>query len=152
MKELGSMVDYAKIASRATATKAKKAPAATFEGMKVLVAEDNVVNQKVMAKMLERLCVTDITIVANGKLATETTLKESFDVIFMDMEMPVMDGLEACQIITSREGRPQKIIFLTAHTAAHGEAACKQNGAKSFLSKPCTISDLRDVLEKLDTD
>ena len=151
MKEFGSMVDYAKIARRSAVEKLrdKEVKGATFEGVKVLVAEDNVVNQKMMKKMFEKLGVPDVTIVENGKLATEITERESFDAIFMDMEMPVMDGLEACRIIMSRNGPPQKITFLTAHVASHAEAACRESGAKSFLSKPVTIKDLRSELELL---
>ena len=150
MQELSSMLDYVSISKRLAASRLKEKSKATFEGIKVLVAEDNLVNQKVMTRMLERLGVSDVTIANNGKIATEITEKESFDVIFMDMQMPVMDGLQATRLIKERvHSEHQKVIFLTAHTPDDFETMCRKNGAEDFLSKPCTIGDIRACLEKL---
>lgn len=150
MQELASILDYAGISKRLAASRLKEQPKATFEGLKVLVAEDNLVNQKVMTRMLERLGVKDVTLADNGKIATEIAAVETFDVIFMDMQMPVMDGLQATRIIKERgESAPQKVIFLTAHTPDDFESMCRKNGAEDFLSKPCTISDVRACLEKI---
>jgi len=148
MHELSSIIDYAQISRKLAASRLKEKPKATFEGLKVLIAEDNLVNQKVMTRMLERLGVTDVTMADNGKVATEISAKESFDVIFMDMQMPVMDGLQATRIIKQREPSPEKVIFLTAHTPDDFEAICIKNGAEDFVTKPCTIGDIRGVLEK----
>jgi len=150
MQELCTMLDHASMARRLTASRLKEVPKVTFEGLKILVAEDNLVNQKVMNRMLERLGVTEVTLADNGQIAVDITAKESFDVIFMDMQMPVMDGLQATRIIKERkESASQKVIFLTAHTPDDFEAICRKNGAEDFLSKPCTINDLRACLQKL---
>jgi len=150
IQELASMLDYASISRRLSASRLKKLPKASFEGLKVLVAEDNMINQKVMVRMLERLGVTEVTLADDGKIATEITAKETFDVIFMDMQMPVMNGLQATKIIKEREeSAPQKIIFLTAHTPDDFESECRINGADYFLTKPCTIGDVRACLEKM---
>merc|ERR1712176_1138546 len=71
-------------------------PKVSFEGLKILVTDDNENNRKVMARMLERVGVAQVKLAGNGKIATELAAVESFDAIFMDMQMPVMDGLEAC--------------------------------------------------------
>ena len=150
MQELCTMLDHASMARRLTASRLKEVPKVTFEGLKILVAEDNLVNQKVMNRMLERLGVTEVTLADNGQIAVDITAKESFDVVFMDMQMPVMDGLQATRIIKERkESASQKVIFLTAHTPDDFEAICRKNGAEDFLSKPCTINDLRACLQKL---
>merc|ERR1712194_574188 len=110
MQELGSMLDYAKISKRLKPNRLKEKPKASFEGLTVLLAEDNRVNQKVMIRMLERLGVTDVTLADNGKIATELSANRLFDVIFM-----------------------------TAHTPEDFETMCRDNGAEDFVSKPCTI-------------
>lgn len=125
-------------------------PKVSFEGLKILVTDDNENNRKVMARMLERVGVTEVKLAENGKIATELAAEESFDAIFMDMQMPVMDGLEACKIITKRRNGPkQKVIFLTAYTSDEFEFQCAESGAVDYLTKPCTIGDVRAVLEKI---
>jgi len=150
MQEICTMLDHASIAQRLMPSRLKTSSKASFEGLKVLVAEDNLVNQKVMTRILERLGVSDVKLADNGQAAVDITVTQSFDVIFMDMQMPVMDGLQATQIIKERkESASQKVVFLTAHTPDDFEAMCRKNGAVDFLSKPCTIGDVRACLEKV---
>jgi CheY-like chemotaxis protein len=78
-----------------------------------LIAEDNKINQKVLKRTLLRLGIKEIDIVDNGKKAVETSKDKIFDIVFMDMQMPVMDGLEATSVISQRAEHP-KIVFLTS--------------------------------------
>jgi len=116
--------------------------------MKILIAEDNTVNQKVLTRILQMLEVEDVTIVGNGEEAVKRESQEQFDLILMDMQMPVMDGVEACRLINKREGghAKAKIVFVTAHVSDSFKQRCIQNGAIGYLPKPCTKDGVKDVL------
>jgi CheY-like chemotaxis protein len=118
---------------------------------RILVAEDNVVNQKVISRILNRLGVNNVEVVDNGQKAVEREKEDPFDVILMDMQMPVMDGIDACQHIASRkDGHPKaRVVFVTAHASSSFEAECLKAGAVSYLTKPCTIRMVEDCLQKL---
>ncbi|CAJ1959518.1 unnamed protein product [Cylindrotheca closterium] len=124
---------------------------APWASLRVLVAEDNLINQKVMRRMLERLEVEDITIVDNGEKAVKIEAEQQFDLVLMDMQMPVMDGVEACKQICKREGghRHAKIIFVTAHAADSFKKKCIENGAIGYITKPCTKHDVEEVLRQV---
>lgn len=122
-----------------------------FDGLKILVAEDNLVNQKVMRRLLQRLGVTDVQVAENGKVAVEKEAAESFDLVFMDIQMPVMDGMEACKLIAARSDVPPKLIFLSAHVMADHQSFCAAHGATDYMTKPVTIDDMRKQLEQLMT-
>jgi len=115
-----------------------------YSDLRILIAEDNVVNQKVLNRILKRLGAEKVTIVENGKLAVDREANEIFDIVLMDMQMPVMDGIEACRIIHDRvhsDGLPRpKVIFVTAHALNTYEDKCYEAGADDFLSKPCSLS------------
>ncbi|KAL3934069.1 MAG: hypothetical protein SGBAC_010128 [Bacillariaceae sp.] len=123
---------------------------APWSSLRVLVAEDNLINQKVMRRMLERLEVEDITIVDNGEEAVKIEAEQSFDLILMDMQMPVMDGVEACKRINKRTGGHPlaQIVFVTAHAAASFRKQCIDNGAIGYITKPCTKHDVEEVLRQ----
>lgn len=74
-----------------------------MEDLRVLIAEDNLVNQKVLDRMLQRMAVKHVEIVKNGQQAVDKSSSEVFDLILMDMQMPVMDGITACRAIRDRE-------------------------------------------------
>lgn len=136
----------------------------SYEELKVLVAEDNKVNQKVFLRLLERIGVSNVQIVSNGQDAVDLEAKQAFDIIFMDIQMPVMDGMEACKRIMARyppaasnasnatniatEGsrQPPQVIFLSANVMDDYEAMCIENGAADYMTKPCTLQDLRQKL------
>jgi len=124
-----------------------------FEELRVLVAEDNLVNQKVIGRMLSRIGIGTVRIVDNGKKAVETEANEPFDVVLMDREMPIMDGVEACRKIQSREEpnrHPRaRIIFLTAHVTCDMKEECMDAGAIAFLTKPCKVDEVRKCLRDL---
>ena len=117
--------------------------------MRILLAEDNPVNQKVAFRMLERMgYVADI---ANNGLEALNVLKEKqYDIILMDMQMPEMDGLEATRKIVELyppETRPY-IIALTAN-AMHGDRErCINAGMNDYISKPIRLEDLREAFDR----
>ena len=92
-------------------------PRPTYSGLRMLLVEDNIVNQKLVKRMLQKMG-HSVTLSTNGKQALDALDRESFDIIFMDVQMPEMDGLEATQIIRGKEkasGGHMPIIALTAH-------------------------------------
>jgi two-component system, sensor histidine kinase and response regulator len=115
--------------------------------LRILIAEDNVVNQQVILFILQKLGY-DPTIVENGRLATDAaTASNGFDIILMDLQMPEMDGLEATRLIRSAPLTHQPaIIALTANTMQGDEDECLRAGMDDYLGKPVK---LEEVIEKL---
>jgi signal transduction histidine kinase len=122
-----------------------------YRDLRVLIAEDNVINQKVLHRMLTRLGLEVIDIVGDGQEAVDREASQEYDVILMDMQMPVMDGVEACRLICSREGgHPNaKVVFVTAHASSSYEAECTDAGGVDFLSKPFKLRDVDECFQKL---
>ena len=115
-------------------------------GLRVLVAEDNVVNQKLITRMLEKLGCS-ATVAASGRRAIELWQAGTFDIVLMDLQMPDMDGLEATRAIRELErardgGHRMPIIALTAHVLPAYREQCLANGMDGFLSKPVTLAAL----------
>jgi len=117
--------------------------------LRILLAEDNPVNQKVALLMLQRMGY-HADLVGNGLDALEATSRQSYDVILMDMQMPELDGVEATRRIRARTGSAggPHIIALTANAMAEDRAACLAAGMDDFLSKPLTPSQLAAALER----
>jgi signal transduction histidine kinase/CheY-like chemotaxis protein len=118
--------------------------------LNVLVAEDNPVNQLLMTRLLERRG-HRVTVAANGREAVEAIEKRPYDVVFMDMQMPEMDGLEATASIRQREkGRAVHlvVIALTAHAMKGDRERCVAAGMDDYLSKPIGVQELDDVLRR----
>lgn len=116
---------------------------------KVLLAEDNSVNQKVARRMLEKLgCAVDLA--ANGREAVALAQRVRYDVILMDCQMPEMDGFEATKELLhsggASTGRP--IIAMTANAMAGDREACLAAGMSDYLAKPVTTEALRAKLEE----
>lgn len=127
-----------------------------FDQLRVLIAEDNLVNQKVITRMLSRIGVETVRVVGNGKEAVEAEAEEPFDVVLMDREMPLMDGLEACKRIQQREESSAEhsrapIVFLTAHVTGEMKRECLDAGAVDFLSKPCNIKEVTKCLADIES-
>jgi TMAO reductase system sensor TorS len=116
----------------------------------VLVAEDNPVNQEVCSAILECLgCRVDI--VSNGREAVEAMQRTDYDLVFMDCQMPEMDGIEATRIIREREkerGGHATIVALTAHAMEGYRDYCIKQGMDDYLAKPFTIEAIREILER----
>lgn len=118
-------------------------------GLRVLLAEDNPVNQKVAIRMLEYLGLKPYA-VENGKKAVAAAKDQVFDLIFLDVEMPEMDGIEATQEIRSALGdKTPPIVALTAHSIEHFRKRCEESGMTDFIGKPIGMDKLREVLVKL---
>lgn len=117
--------------------------------IKILVAEDNLVNQKLIISILKKLGYS-ATLVENGALAYEAAAKENFDIIIMDLQMPVMDGLEATRKIKSSDGINPKpiIIALTANAMAGDKERCLDAGMDDYMTKPIQIKVLEENLKK----
>ncbi|PUA39666.1 hybrid sensor histidine kinase/response regulator [Paenibacillus elgii] len=102
----------------------------------ILLAEDNPINQLVMSKMLEKMG-HKVTVVTNGKEAAEAVHKEHFDIIFMDLHMPALNGLEATQIIKkSLQEKSPRIIAVTANALKGDREKCLAAGMDEYISKP----------------
>jgi signal transduction histidine kinase/DNA-binding response OmpR family regulator len=117
---------------------------------RILVAEDNPVNQKVIARMLARLGYR-ADVVGNGREAVEATTRLPYDVVLMDCQMPEKDGLEATQEIRATEagtGRRLTIIALTANALAADRDRCLAAGMDDHLAKPITRDALEEVLAR----
>ena len=116
--------------------------------LRVLIVEDNVVNQRVAFRMLERLGL-HADVAGNGREAVELALLLPYDVIFMDCQMPEMDGYEAAAEIRLREGPNQgvTIIAMTADVLKGSRERCLDAGMNSFISKPVKLDDLIKALQ-----
>ena len=130
---------------------AATAPLHTFDGLRVLLAEDNTVNQKLAVGVLTKLgCRT--TVAGNGRQAVAVWGTEDVDVILMDVQMPEMDGLEAAHIIRHREGESDQhvpIIAMTAHAMTGDRDRCLAAGMDDYLSKPVRIHELSEKLAEV---
>ena len=115
---------------------------------RVLVAEDNPVNQLVATKMLERLgCRVDIA--NDGNEAVFMSLQFSYAVIFMDVQMPNLDGLEATRQIRRRGGARVPVVAMTANAMQGDRERCLEAGMDDYVSKPITPDALRLALKRL---
>jgi CheY-like chemotaxis protein len=113
----------------------------------ILIAEDNMVNQKIAVKILNSLGYKP-ALANNGKEAVEMVSNEKFDIILMDVQMPEMDGLEATRMIrTCLEVQPV-IIAMTANVMLGDRDACIQAGMDDYMSKPIDLKELLNQLEK----
>jgi len=120
-------------------------------GRRVLVAEDNPVNQLVVRRLLEDLGCT-VVLVANGQEAVEVAF-DGFDLVLMDVSMPLMDGLEATRAIREKEaalGLPRlPVVALTANTLPDDAELCRKAGMDRFVSKPLRRAILNEILVEL---
>lgn len=119
--------------------------------LKLLLAEDNPVNQKVACHMLRKLD-QDPDLAGNGLEAFELVKQFSYDLILMDMQMPEMDGITATKAILAHcqetNKRPPIIIAMTANSSNQDREACLDAGMKDFLSKPVQKKSLQNLIQK----
>ncbi len=121
--------------------------------LRVLLAEDNPVNQLLVVRMLEKRG-HSVAVAANGREALAALDAEDFDAVLMDVQMPEMDGFEATGRIRRKEegtGRHLPVIALTAHAMRGDQERCLAAGMDGYLSKPIRAADLFETLENLPT-
>jgi CheY-like chemotaxis protein len=124
-------------------------PATPGRRLKILLAEDNVVNQRVAIGLLSRRG-HDVTVAANGREAIAAVERDAFDVVLMDVQMPEMGGFEATEAIRRREretGGHLTIIAMTAHAMSGDEERCLAAGMDGYLSKPIDREKLFALVE-----
>ena len=122
-------------------------------GMRILLAEDNVVNRQLAARLLEKRGYT-VVIAMNGIEALAAVEREEVDMVLMDVQMPEMDGLEAIRVIRSNEKiskRHLPIISLTAHVMKGDREKCIEAGADDYIPKPIQPASLFAAMERLCT-
>jgi PAS domain S-box-containing protein len=120
-------------------------------GLRVLLAEDNPVNQRVASRLLEKQGHA-VVLAANGKEALDRLGQERFDLVLMDVQMPEMDGLEAVTTLRQREagtGRHLPVIALTAHAMRGDRERCLEAGMDAYLAKPIDAQELRGAIAQL---
>ena|GEM_PF-924903 len=118
-------------------------------GLRVLVAEDNMVNQTFISHVLTQLGIS-YRFADDGLAALQAVDQENFDLVFMDMHMPNMGGLEACRAILAKpQHKNLPIVGLTADAIADTREACMSAGMREYISKPFKRSDIEAVLARL---
>ena len=118
-------------------------------GLRILLAEDNPVNQRLSVRLLEKLgCRADVA--ANGREAVEMTRRGEYDLILMDCRMPEMDGYTATREIRNREGGGSHvpIVAMTAHAVVGAREECLGAGMDDYITKPVSPQELERVLER----
>ncbi|MBC8354947.1 MAG: PAS domain-containing protein [Planctomycetes bacterium] len=116
--------------------------------LRILLTEDNVVNQKLAQGVLSRQG-HDVVIANNGREAIDALHSGEFDVVLMDVQMPEMDGFEATRAIRLAEqmtGKHQPVIAMTAHAMAGDRELCIESGMDEYVSKPIRVNELMDKL------
>lgn len=126
-------------------------PITSGTGQTVLIVEDNTINQQVA-----RIFVSDMglnyDVVSNGKEAVAACLKRPYDLILMDCEMPVMNGIDATKAIRENETKTKghtPIVAMTGHAMEEDKALCLEVGMDAYLAKPLDPDDLRKIVDKL---
>lgn len=123
-------------------------PVAHSAGLRVLVVDDNVVNQKVLLNLLRRLGL-QADVAADGQQALDAATGTPYDLILMDLMMPVMDGLEATRRILALPTQVKpRIVAVTASGGAPGPDACLAAGMSDFVNKPLRLEAVAEVLRK----
>lgn len=117
--------------------------------LKILVVEDNLLNQKLVVSLLARMGYK-AEVADNGLVAYELAKREAFDIIFMDVQMPEMDGIEATQAILQENSNAKapRIIAITANVMQGDRERCLQSGMVDYLAKPVRIHEIQEMLER----
>lgn len=125
----------------------KSGISANAKNLRILIAEDNAINQKILSQMLIRLGLRDVDIVDNGEQAIEKESTNRYDLIFMDALMPKVDGVQACKAIQRRQrhagGHPTPyIVFVTAYISTEFNKNCHIAGGDEVLTKPYNVEEI----------
>jgi PAS domain S-box-containing protein len=127
-------------------SKLEELPASRLGSLKLLLAEDNIVNQKVAQRMLKKLGY-HADVVANGLEVLQALERQPYDIILMDIQMPEMDGLEAAKAVHERwQKEAPHIIAVTAHALDGDRERCLAAGMDDYIAKPMKIEELMEAL------
>ena len=120
---------------------------------KILIVDDDIINMMLAKAMVTNVVAdVEITEAVNGKIAMEKAIANDFDIIFMDVQMPEMNGKEATKAIRSHEktiGRHTIIIGITAGTQNDEREKCLSSGMDEFMTKPIESAKLKEAIEKV---
>jgi CheY-like chemotaxis protein len=116
--------------------------------LRILIAEDNIINQKVILKMLNRLNY-HADVAANGLEVLAALERQAYDVVLMDVQMPEMDGLDAAKRIREKWPEGPKIIAITAYALQGDREKCIASGMDDYITKPVNLEELRSVLDPI---
>lgn len=127
-----------------------------IKNLKILLAEDNKINQRIASLTFDRMGIS-IDLASNGQEAVDKYRQKAYDLILMDLQMPVMDGMEAARQIRGFELKTQSvqrvyIVALTAHINAEIKEECTKAGMDGFIEKPFRENDLQRLWSKKATD
>jgi len=147
-RSISAALAMASAAPAATASDRTPLPRTAGRALRVLLAEDNVVNQRVAVRLLESVGHA-VTVANHGGEALDALARAPFDLVLMDVQMPEMDGFEATRAIREREsggGRRTKIVAMTAHAMKGDRELCLAAGMDDYVSKPVQKGELARVL------
>lgn len=117
-----------------------------FPGLFILIVEDNPINQEVLSDMLD-LFGCRVEVAATGEDAVKLTEQAPYDMIFMDLQLPGMNGFEAAKAIFS--ANPDAVIIALTASALDGDKSkCKESGMIDYVTKPMEVGDIEEVLQK----
>ena len=137
--------------NRVEPTEIGQSSANPSRALNILLAEDNLVNQKVVVSLLEKRGYT-VVVAENGLEALENLKRTDFDLVLMDMQMPKMDGLEATLRLREREkveGKHTQVVAMTASVKQSDREVCLQAGMDGFISKPIRAQSLYQAIERI---
>lgn len=115
---------------------------------KILIVEDVLMNQKIAGMVLEKLGYTGIEFASNGRKGVERVNQGDIDLVFMDLQMPVMGGMDATEAIRQNFNLPRQpvIIAMTGHALAGVRDSCVSGGMNGFVAKPISLNDVRTAI------
>lgn len=116
--------------------------------IKILVAEDHIINQKIILFLLKKAGY-DVDIVSNGEDAIKAVQQQKYDILFMDVQMPVLDGIEATRVIQSLPPQQRPVIVaMTANEMPEDRIACLQAGMTAYINKPIQANIIYSFIER----
>jgi CheY-like chemotaxis protein len=146
-----AIVDQSLASAAGTSLVTQSTLRASRQRCRVLLAEDNLVNQRLAVRLLENRGF-EVTVAGDGKEALTEIERNSFEVILMDVQMPNMDGLEATAAIRERDkltNSHTRIIAMTAHALKGGEEQCIAAGMDAYVSKPIRSDEFYETIDRV---